>query len=383
MLLLSAVGADATPFRPVDDHQIIEHIIRTPLDISGAQVRARRAALAQHPTDIPLAISTAHGFILQARAAGDPRYLGYAQAALNPWWKDSNAPRDVAVLRATIKQSNHEFNPALTDLNAVLAKDPADVQAHLTRAAIYGVQARYPQARGDCAKLLFISDPFVGALCLANIAHLAGQTKAQYALLMRTLGRNASLPPEQLRSAYTLLAEMAARLGETAEAEAHFKTAYRSGPDAYLESAYADFLLDARRPRDVLQLLGPGALNDGALLRRALAQKMLGDPGLNTTVADLRARYDASLARGDRVHQREFARFALYLKNNPTEALQLAQQNWQVQREPADARILLEAALAAHDSAAAQPAVEWVAQTRIEDMRLRLLAQRASGGRAT
>ena len=40
--------------------------------------------------------------------------------------------------------------------------------------------------------------------------------------------------------------------------------------------------------------------------------------------------------------------FALHLEHDPQSALDLAQRNWQLQRAPWDARVLLEAALAAN-----------------------------------
>ena len=46
-----------------------------------------------------------------------------------------------------------------------------------------------------------------------------------------------------------------------------------------------------------------------------------------------------------------------------------------VQREPRDARVLLEAALAAGDGAAAQPARDWLKTSRFEDAQLRQLGQ--------
>jgi hypothetical protein len=48
----------------------------------------------------------------------------------------------------------------------------------------------------------------------------------------------------------------------------------------------------------------------------------------------LRARFDASRARGDIVHRREESRFQLQLNGDPKAALRLAQENWKVQREP-------------------------------------------------
>ena len=51
------------------------------------------------------------------------------------------------------------------------------------------------------------------------------------------------------------------------------------------------------------------------------------------------------------------------LLDRPARALQLARENWATQREPADARILLEAALAAGDPAAARPVLDWLERT--------------------
>jgi len=56
-------------------------------------------------------------------------------------------------------------------------------------------------------------------------------------------------------------------------------------------------------------------------------------------------------------------------------ALQLAQQNFAVQKEPADARILLEAALAARLPAAAQPALDWLEASGIESVAMQPLAK--------
>jgi len=60
-------------------------------------------------------------------------------------------------------------------------------------------------------------------------------------------------------------------------------------------------------------------------------------------------------------------------------ALTLAWENWQVQREPDDARVLLEAALAAHDASRAAPVLLWLEQTGMEWRRLRELAAALRG----
>lgn len=383
VVIFSAVltlSVEAAPFRPNDDRYIVEHINRSAF-ASSAQIRDRRAVLARQPQNLALATQAARDYVLQARAAGDPRFLGYAQAALNPWWNDASAPPEVIVLRAIIRQSGHQFDAALKDLDTLIQRDPRDLQARLTRASIFQVQARYADARRDCASLLLSGQSTIGLYCLATIAHLAGQTQRYYDLLAANILQNQV--PEQMRAAaFTVLGEMAARLNQPAQAEKHFRSALSAGSDAYLESAFADFLLDQRRPFEVLKLLGPGPFADGALLRRALAQQMLGDAGLAVSKAELQARYAASKARGDNIHQREFARFALYLENNPGAALQLAQSNWRVQREPADARVLLEAALAANKPGSVREVAAWLLASHNDDPFLRQLAQRVLAAKA-
>ncbi|MEN9865212.1 MAG: hypothetical protein RL748_802, partial [Pseudomonadota bacterium] len=92
-------------------------------------------------------------------------------------------------------------------------------------------------------------------------------------------------------------------------------------------------------------------------------------------IQHLAERFDAAARRGDSVHQREQARFALLLQGDPKLALKLAQQNWQVQKEPADARILLQAAVASQQTAAARPVLQWLAQTRLEDQSIARLTR--------
>src|SRR5262249_24057475 len=89
-------------------------------------------------------------------------------------------------------------------------------------------------------------------------------------------------------------------------------------------------------------------------------------PELPATIASLRARFDASRARGDTVHRREEARFQLHLNRDPLAALVLARDNWRVQREPADLRILAETAAATRDVEAANMVKRWMKEIGLE-----------------
>jgi hypothetical protein len=94
----------------------------------------------------------------------------------------------------------------------------------------------------------------------------------------------------------------------------------------------------------------------------------------------LKERFDASAMRGDKLHQQEEARFHLYLLGDAPVALRLAAENYRLQREPRDARILMEAALAAKDYPAAQPALDWLRTSGYEDPAYRKLEQQLQAG---
>ena len=143
----------------------------------------------------------------------------------------------------------------------------------------------------------------------------------------------------------------------------------------YLLAAYADFLLRGHRPADALALLADAPPADPLALRIALAEKQLGR--LDTARVDsLSYRLQLALDGLDTTHAREAAYFALYVLDDPQLALQRALANWNVQREPIDARLVLEAALAAHRAADARPVLDWLASSGCEHVDLLQLERR-------
>ena len=380
LTLTVSVSAIAAPFIPTDDAQVLERLRTKAADPALLELRQLRSRLAENPNDLERATQLAQRYIEYGRAEGDPRYYGYAQAALNPWWNLSNPPAAVLLLRATLRQARHDFNGALADLSAILKSDPDDAQAWLTQALLQQVQADYPAAKKSCLHLLRLAPELIATSCISQVSSLSGQAEKSYQLLQRVYLQNA--PEKSQASAdqrvwvLTLLAEMAVRLGHDQAAEQHFKQALALGlRDVYLMVAYSDFLLDQGRAKEVVTLLQDETRADALLLRLALAEKILGKPTLAGHVDELRARFAASAARANSVHQREEARYTLYLLEEPKPALLLAEKNWQVQREPDDARILLEAAFAAGDIKAAQPMLEWISHNNVEDKRLTRLKE--------
>ena len=90
----------------------------------------------------------------------------------------------------------------------------------------------------------------------------------------------------------------------------------------------------------------------------------------------LSQRFEEASRRGELLHRRDLARLYLNGLVDRRAALSWALENWKEQREPADARLLAEAALAAGDRASLETIRQWRGRTGYQDVRLeRILAQ--------
>ena len=362
-LLLAVVASStiAAPYVPISDAMVLERLPFKPNDPIVAVQLARRY----------------YGWVAEE---GDPRYLGYAQAALSPWWDMREPPIEVQVLRASLAQFRHDFAGALADLTQVLNRDPLHPQARALRATIHIVQARYAEARADCRALQDISSDLIALGCTAMVDGLTGNAESAHQALNSALMAHPEATIDEKLWVLTRLAEMSQRLGKFEATEEYFKRALALGvTDTFLLAAYADFLLDQKRAVDVVKLLKDKTRSDTLLLRLVFAERTLNLPTAKEREATLTARYAAAQLRGDTVHQQEEARFALQVQKDAAKALKLAQENWKVQLEPRDARIFLEACIALGDLSAAQPVLKWLDDNHNEDRYLIGLAQRLKG----
>ncbi len=372
-----AAAVQAAPYAPKDDATVLERLPVRPGDPVARELRRLRAELARDPQNLETALRLAERYYELAGAEGDPRYIGYAQAGLRPWWELRDPPLKARVMRAILKQSIHDFSAALQDLEAATHEDPKNALAWSWRAAIHMVQADYAAARADCGALKPIDSELGAVACTAYLDSATGKAAAAHRALSAALARSGDASPEMRLWVLTRLAEMSLRQGDVRQAEEHFRAALALDVrDQFLLAAYADFLLDQGRPAEVIALLRDWVRSDILLLRLALAEKALDAPAAKEHIQALKARFDAAALRGDKLHQQEEARFNLYLLGQKEKALALARENWKLQREPRDARMLLEAALAMNDSGAGKDALEWLERSGHEDPGLRRTAEK-------
>jgi tetratricopeptide (TPR) repeat protein len=368
----------AAPFTPSSNTEVVERLPASRTDPSVSRVESLRKQLAARPDDVALRADVAQRYFGLAMAQGDPRYVGYALAALGSTPPVGADGRYFLAL-GQLQQYNHDFAGALASLDRAIAVGPPSPEPFAWRAAIYMVQARYDDARAACERMAPLTSELTAAGCLSYVGAATGQLPQAFDTLQSAVNRAvAARPapsPELLLWQLTRLAEMAWRLQRTAQAEGYFQQALKLGiTDQFLLAAYADFLLQQKRPGQVIALLLDWERSDVLLLRLALAGQAANDARAKGWVAQLKDRFDAAALRGDRLHEQEAARFALDLQTDPQKALALALANYQTQKEPRDAEIVLRSALAAKKPAAAQAALDWLQSSRYQDPLLAGLA---------
>ena len=372
----AAVGAAfKAPYIPAGDSDVLQEVPSV-TDPAVASMQGLRAQFTAQPQGLPAAIELANAYVDYSRQIGDAHFAGYAEAIIAPWMAKPLPPPGALLTQATILQYRHQFDDARVLLNKALGEDARNAQGWLTLATLDMVQGNYQAARKDCAQVTNTAGFDLGLACSGNLLSYTGQASRSLDLLGHAAGAGDKVPASYQAWIQGLMAESAERLGDWPQAESHYLNALKLLPrDNFLLVAYADFLLDRGRAKQVLRLLRDHTQSDTAFLRLALAQSALRSPEAVRYTWIMAARFEALRQRGSDYFGREEARFALQLQHDPRTALDMARRNWQVQRAPWDARVLLAAAKAANQPRAATEALEFLQQTGLEDPIVDPLAQ--------
>jgi tetratricopeptide (TPR) repeat protein len=379
-LSTSIAAVAAEPFIPRDDGEVLEILPRS-LFASRDELTTLRRRLAEDPENAELASNVASRYLQLGKSEGDPRFYGYAQAALGPWWEAASAPPAILKLRAKLKERDHRYDEAVADLGLLVEQQPQEVQAWIELANIYRVQGKYAEARGACDRLSEFAGTVPTVLCSAPILAVTGKAEEAYASLTEILPTVRERWPTTVQWILTMQAEISRALGNVDVAEQHYRDGLANEPaDSYLLRSYADLLLDQAREEEVVRLLREHTSDTGILLCAAIAARRHGqDAVADQWQRQLKGRFDESRLRGNPPHGQFEARYALELLNNPQRALALAEANWKLQKQPPDSRYFLEAAISAQDPARARPVVEFLEESGTQDVVLERLIQRVEG----
>ncbi len=360
--------ACAEPFVPRDASLVV---LRVPADPALKRLASLEAALRADPDNTARIYALTEAYIAIGRRSAEPRYFGRAEVLLTPRLQGPSAPAELRLQLADILQYRHEYEPALEQISQALAQDHGNTRAHLMRAAIWQASGRFTEARAECASVLAAGEGVAGSACLAQVMGMTGQVERARLLLSRLCASSAPSLPPHASWVLAALADLEERSGDVAAAERSLRRAVAADPnDFYARFALADLLLARKRSGEVDQVLQGLPVTEGVLMRLAESQAALNAGKPNAYLAILTDRLEAARNRGERIHARDLARVQLRLLGDPAVALRAARDNWAQQREPADARLLVECGLAAHDRAAIAEVTEWQRRTSYQDATL-------------
>lgn len=380
VILLALVAAGAAPalasapVRPTDPEFVVAEL---PGGASGAR-RSFALELEESRRDARKAAELAGALLQQARSTMQPQLYGRAESVLLPWVKQAAAPAALLVMEADILQQRHEFAAATELLDTVIARETGDRQARLMRANNAIVTGALERARPDCTWLLGRGDPWTGTVCLAQVLGGTGQRDQARLLLSRLTASTAS--PDLQAWALAVQADLDSRAGDLPLAEQHLRQAVALAPtNDPARLALADVLAAQAKPREALAVLGGTRPSAAALLRTMELMQAQGlEAARQQALAALKERLAVSAQRQERTHLREEARLALDLAQ-PATALTLAQDNFALQRETEDVRLLARAATTTGDRAALEAFKQWLTHTRYQDVVVERLLQGRQG----
>ena len=362
------------PYVPTADNMVLEKLPRSMLT-GRDELTSLRRQLVKDPRNEKLAIRVAQQFVSIGNLDGDPRFFGYARSAIRPWWNVESPPSELLKLRAKLKEKDHLYDEALSDLAKLLERDKHDAQAWIELANIHRVKGQYAEAWRACQSLETFAGQVPIALCRAPLLAATGKPEEAYEMLIDVLPTATKEFPSVVQWMYIMQADLARSLGRTELAEQHFRTGLSEGAkSSYLLRSYADYLLDDNQPDEVIELLRDYTQDNGILLRATIAARRVGRTDIAAEwQAQLESRFQEIRLRGGQPHGRYEARYQLEINNSPKLALRIALENWTKQKESRDSRNVLEAAIAANDAAAAQPVIAFLQANSTKDVRLQKL----------
>lgn len=379
MVLVQRPETTGDLFAPIDPATVVAELHTG----SAAYPEALRVLLRDAraaPEDPGAAKAAARALIDQGRAAGDGRLVGASLGLLRPFLDTGDS--EVLVLDATARQYQHDFVGALATLDKALSLDARDVNALLIRATINTVLGKFNKAVQDCRTISALPRIDVGFVCQATALTLTAQAPAALQRLRVFVAQPGMISDALVPYAIGLIGEISVLQGDDAGARADFERALALAPgDVRLRLVYAELLLRANQPAQVLTLLQDAAPVDGVEILRYVAATQLGQGQVaGAARTEIAQRVTQNLALGLTAHAREEAQYFMRVAPDPAMALTRAQINWGLQHEIIDAQLLIDAAEGAGQPVAAKPVLDWIAAERVVVPVLRIPADMRKTG---
>lgn len=345
---------------------------------AGASLREAERAWRADPQRQATALRYAREVFVLGLREGDLRWYGAARAALLPWWEARELPAEGHFMRALVRQGFHDFEGGIADLTATIALEPQRAEAWSWRFSLYLLTSRLNEARTDCTELGQRFGVVEGQACQATLQYRTGQAAAAVPVFERLVQQpelQGPLTQDWLRY-HQGMALVAA--GRPADAAQVWQQHLQRHPGSHLvRLSLAETLNAMGQHAQALQAsLATTQPTDALLVQALLAASALRDPRAATLQDQVAQRMASQAQRNEALIERPQMMYYIRHRADLPLGLSLARQSWAEQQEPADAALLIEAALATDRPADARPVLDWMQRTGYTDPTLATLARR-------
>jgi len=386
--LMAAHGTAAAQerFRPSDAAVVLPASVHA---ASGPQnsLRALDQAWRAQPQNLVPALAYARAVFTLGLKEGDLRWYGSAKAALTPWWTAADLPAEAYFLRGLVKQGFHDFPGGLQDIDRAIALEPGRAELWSWRFALHLLLADMAAAQKDINEIGRLFGEEEAQVYRAVLQYRTGQPLPAVDMLSRAI-RSANYQDDSSQDWLGFhLGEAHRVAGQPARALEVWGQRLKASPQSHLiRLSLADLLNQQgqykQAKRVALFTAGPGSGNaptstatvtDALLMQAVLASRGLKDPDENRLASQLQARLASQALRQEAMIERPKLIYQIAYGRDAKAGLALSIDNWQLQKEPPDALLFVQAALALGQTRAAEPVVRWAEKTGYQEPPLTLL----------
>ncbi|WP_143473844.1 tetratricopeptide repeat protein [Limnohabitans sp. G3-2] len=333
------------------------------------------------PQHMPSALAYARAVFTLGLSEGDLRWYGSAKAALTPWWTADDLPAEAYFLRGLVKQGFHDFQAGLQDINRAIALEPARAEFWSWRFALHLLLADMAAAQQDIDEMVRLLGPEEAQVYRAVWLYRTGQPWPAVDMLSVAI-RSANYQDAGSQDWLGFHWGEALRVaGQPARALAVWGQRLQASPQSHLiRLSLAELLNQQGQYRQAQTIAmaasGKGApsstapMSDALLMQAVLASRGLKDPDEARLASQLEARLQSQALRQEALIERPQLIYQIAYGRDLKAGLALSIDNWQLQKEPPDAVLFVQAALALGQARAAEPVLKWAEKTGYTDPQL-------------
>lgn len=372
-------------FKPSQTHVVLPTSVHAGSDRQAAWRTLDKAWRAQ-PQDLSASLAYARAVFTLGLTEGDLRWYGSAKAALSPWWHAQNLPAEAYFLRGLVKQGFHDFHEGLQDIERAIALEPGRPELWSWRFALHLLLADMRAAEQDADEIARRFGDEEALVYRAVLRYRSGQPLDAVDMLSRAI-RWARFQDDSSQDWLSFHRGEAHRVaGQPARALEVWGQRLKVSPQSHLIRLSLAELLNQQgqfKQAKTIAMATPGQaqsgtaiMTDALLMQALLASRGLKDADESRLAQQFEARQQSQGQRQESLIERPALIYQISYGRDVKAGLALSIQNWQLQKEPPDALLFVQAALAQGQARAAEPVLNWAQKSGYTDPQLKpLLAQ--------